>query len=411
MKGQRAQNHHQLQLVWSKPTAHDESVLEESLTELVRDLVQIRSQGGLDNQLTAITFLSDWLHRSGVSSETIRSGKRTKAKDLGLLASVGSGRGPFYLITACLDTAVFGDESSWQGSPTSGYVDQNGRLHGRGSADSKAAISIFAHLVAKFSKADLKGTLVFLADSDEHSGRFGAVRTLVEHYYRDHHFQGAYIGYPGNDRIMVGARGFFRAEVTFAGREQHSGAKASAGRNPILDASKFVDDLSSAHLPKEPDPSFGADPKISIVGMRGGNRGYSVTPHSCTVKIDVRLTPHFGGAEAKEFIDSIIKISIDRGADVKVKRIKGWPSYKLQSRSKLVEALKPHAEAEFGMPIGLAVSGPSNVGNYLAAHGIPATCGFGVAYGNIHAPNEYIELDTLKSVYRAYEAALAKLLL
>jgi hypothetical protein len=34
------------------------------------------------------------------------------------------------------------------------------------------------------------------------------------------------------------------------------------------------------------------------------------------------------------------------------------------------------------------VCGPSNVGNSFAAHGIDATCGFGVTYENLHAPNE-----------------------
>jgi succinyl-diaminopimelate desuccinylase len=56
------------------------------------------------------------------------------------------------------------------------------------------------------------------------------------------------------------------------------------------------------------------------------------------------------------------------------------------------------------------VTGPSNVGNLLAQHGIPATCGFGVAYRNIHAPDECIDLTTLVPTHRVYEAALQELL-
>jgi succinyl-diaminopimelate desuccinylase len=56
------------------------------------------------------------------------------------------------------------------------------------------------------------------------------------------------------------------------------------------------------------------------------------------------------------------------------------------------------------------VCGPSNVGNYFAAHGINATCGFGVTYENLHAPNERIELDTIRMTSDVYATALQSLL-
>jgi hypothetical protein len=52
--------------------------------------------------------------------------------------------------------------------------------------------------------------------------------------------------------------------------------------------------------------------------------------------------------------------------------------------------------------IAPAVCGPLNAGNYLAAHQIPATCGFDVTYEHLHAPNERIKLDTVQMTHQAY---------
>ena len=56
------------------------------------------------------------------------------------------------------------------------------------------------------------------------------------------------------------------------------------------------------------------------------------------------------------------------------------------------------------------IAGPSNIGNYFAAHGIEATCGFGVTYENIHAPNERVKLDTIPMAYSVYAAAIVRVL-
>jgi hypothetical protein len=56
------------------------------------------------------------------------------------------------------------------------------------------------------------------------------------------------------------------------------------------------------------------------------------------------------------------------------------------------------------------VCGPSNVGNYFAAHGIDATCGFGVTYENLHAPNERIKLNTIQMTSDVYATAIHSLL-
>lgn len=56
------------------------------------------------------------------------------------------------------------------------------------------------------------------------------------------------------------------------------------------------------------------------------------------------------------------------------------------------------------------VCGPSNIGNSFAAQCLDATCGFGVTYENIHAPNERVRLDTFAMAYAVYSEAVGSLL-
>ena len=57
------------------------------------------------------------------------------------------------------------------------------------------------------------------------------------------------------------------------------------------------------------------------------------------------------------------------------------------------------------------IAGPSNIGNYLAGLGIPATAGFGVDYEGLHGTNERIRLDSIPPVQAAYHQACLALLI
>src|SRR5207248_8688191 len=113
------------------------------------------------------------------------------------------------------DTAPIGREESWAGPPLEGAV-VDGWLLGRGSADSKVAASILAHLAVELHhRADpLGGTAAFLWDADEHTGSFGGIKSFLE---RRSHPDGVMIGYPGNSAVLTGARGFWRARLTTHG--------------------------------------------------------------------------------------------------------------------------------------------------------------------------------------------------
>jgi succinyl-diaminopimelate desuccinylase len=377
-----------------------------SIVDLLRRLVRTPSQGQIDSCEPILRLIHHWLQERGVASQLLRDEDGQPVAALGL---VGSNDGPAFCLDACIDTAPIGDLAAWNYEPTSAEIVED-RIYGRGTADSKAAVAIFAHLAAEFVTRGPKmsGRLLVLFDGDEHTGRFGGVKAFLR---REPEVAGVMIGYPGNNGVVRGCRGFHRAIITLYGRGAHSGGGRRLGVNAVEKAADLVQALADADLPG-PSESFELAPAVTVTGVEGGT-SFSMVPDVCEVRVDMRLTPSFPQEAARMFLQSAIS-DIDRRwggrSRAKIEETESWPAYRLPDDSHLVRALQRSAEHYLRREVPRYVAGPSNAGNLLAAHSIEATCGFGVSYDNIHAPNEYVEIETIPLVYRVYRDAVAALL-
>ena len=383
----------------------NDNVLLASILKLTEVLVQVPSQGGMDSQRQVIDELVSWYDEHGVVNEPVRAPNRAEHNSyIGMISEIGSGEPPYFLMTACLDTAPFGRKDDWSFKPTSGQRDSDGWMYGRGVGDSKVAISIFSHIVASLRDKELSGTIVFLADSDEHTGRFGAVKEIVERRYKKG-IQGAVIGYPGFDQVKSGARGFYRIGYRFFGTSAHTGSRRHSSDNAITKAVSFCSDIERLILPKEPSGAFHFGPKITVTSIKGGERSFSNVPDTCEVLLDVRLTPHFQKKQAADLISGCIKKNVAEfgGRAPQPQKNHSWPAYQLSDESAVLKAATESYREVLGREPHVDVCGPSNVGNYLASQGIDAICGFGVECENIHAANERIKIETVLPVYKVYK--------
>ena len=379
-----------------------------SIVDLLTALVRVPSRGGIDARAPVLECIEAWLGTHGVHTRRIIS---ADGEPLALHLEIRGGAGPHYLLNATLDTASFGDESTWTYPPLSAYV-ANGWLYGRGSADSKAAVAIFAHLAAAFAqRADtLKGTLSVLFDLDEHTGRFGGARAFFDSPDASRP-DGILIGYPGIDRIVVGARGFLRAKLIVRGVAAHSGASSTRGLNAAIRGAALATALNGCALPI--DHAFGRPAQLTITGLHAGDGTFTSVPDRCELTLDCRLTPSFDANEARQLIERIVREQDslhDPELATSIEWMPGWPAYRVPDSHAMADALHRAARSELGADLPLAVAGPSNIGNYLASLGVPALCGFGVRCEGIHAADERIELASIAPVYRVYERALKTLL-
>lgn len=376
------------------------------MVDLAQTLIGIPSQGGIDPPGAIIDLLGGWLADRALDPEVLRS---DDGAPVGLCVTIGRGR-PRYCLNACLDTAPIGDRRSWSFPPTQSAV-HGDWLGGRGSADCKTAIAMFAHIGAEIAlrRVDTAGALVLLFDADEHTGRFGGVKAYTD---REEPLDGVMIGYPGEHEILVGARGFWRARLRVSGRSGHTGSRDPSADNAVVKAAALTETLAHLELPHEQDPDFWFGPKVTVTEIHGGH-GYSVVPDACTMAVDVRLTPSCDAAWAESLIRGSCRAvdeAMPGGGPTVVEPDSTWPAYRLGGGSPVVTALRTSVRRVQGREVPLRVAGPSNIGNYLASLGVDATCGFGVAYRNLHGADEAIDLRTVPLVYETYLAAVSRLL-
>jgi succinyl-diaminopimelate desuccinylase len=383
-----------------------------ALVAMTSDLVRLPSQGGIDPPDAVLAYLERWLGAHRLRPHLIRDGGAA----VGITCDVESGRpGPRYVLDCCVDTAPFGNAGKWRASPTSGDV-VDGWLYGRGASDSKSGIAVFCHVAAAIGgrREELRGTLTLLFDADEHTGGFrGAKRFFADDAVRERGVDGVMIGYPGLHEVVTASRGFLRATVTVHGTAGHSGAiDREAWRDSAVEkAARLAVRLRESTLPAGRAPGFDLPPALTVTAIAGGE-SWTVVPDTCAIKVDMRLTPAFdAGAARRVMAEAVADVDASwptvRPASVEF--LETWPAYALPDTSAVAGALVD-AAARHGVSVRRAAVGASNIGNYLAAHGVEATAGFGAPFRGLHGVDECVDASALPLVAAVYEDAVAVLL-
>jgi len=379
----------------------------ESILSLVQELVRIPSRGGVDNPTTVLEKIALWFKDTDLPGEILTDSSGNPCAFYAETAGDGTGKDPLYILDACIDTADTGDLDSWTHDPFSAET-EDGWLYGRGSGDSKMGVSIFSHIFRDFyhAKTTGNGRLGVLFDADEHTGRFGGVKRLLE---TRNDIAGVCIGYPGMDELVIGARGFYRAKIRIPGKAGHTGMPAASVQNAARDGADFIAQLYTAWDLFTPtlneDKNFPFGPGMTVTEVHSGT-AFSVIPDLCTIFIDFRLTHICQEDDIVQFLDSVVS----QYKGFACEKIDSWPAYTLPNNHELAESLGSAVEKISGRKLPRIYCGPSNIGNFLASYNIPATCGFGVVCENFHAADERIRIDTIELVYKVYKEMIATLI-
>jgi succinyl-diaminopimelate desuccinylase len=434
-----------------------------SIVDLLTRLVRIPSRGGVDPTGPVLECIERWFaqHAPALPHRRVMS---ARGEPLGLYAEIrGTGATAashhssdkatghasdskrYYLLNATLDTAGFGDEAVWTQPPLAANV-VDSWLYGRGAADSKVGAALFAHLLVALSQrtGEFAGRVGLLLDLDEHTGRFGCARAFFDNPVDTPvdntgnidsagdrsddasnsgkdctvpHPDGVLIGYPGHERLMVGARGFLRARLVVHGTAAHAGSSSSRGLNAAVRGGALANALHDMPLPSLDDGTFDRQAQLTVTGIRAGDSGFTAVPDRCELTVDIRLTPRFDARRARALIADAIRAhdiaytaSPANNLLTDIEWIDGWPAYRVPDTHPMVSALCRAAQRTFGAAPSREVAGPSNIGNYLASLSIPALCGFGPRGEQLHANDERVELSSIAPVYQVYEDTLLDLL-
>ena len=380
-----------------------------NIHRLLAALVATPSQA-LANDLSAIVkVLCHWLDEHGVAYALAGPPKRPSAIVINPPQSADE---EVLVLNACVDTAPVGDIAQWQHAPFAA-TEHDGWLYGRGSADSKAAAAIFCEIARSTKlrfprkRAGVQRRVSIVFDCDEHSGRFGGIKAYTREFGFPQHCA---IGYPGIEQIVSGSRGFYRTVITLRGHMGHSGAETVPAELAATKLQLLLKALEDFTRKAAADgASFPLGPRASVTGLRTGAKTYSVTAAKIECAVDIRLTPQFDAEAARVFIDKTLA-RIDRQAGnahpSTLSKPNSWPAYKTPDDALLPQLLQKAAAEVLGATPPLAISGPSNIGNYLAMHGTQVLSGFGVDFKNIHGPDECVRVASIADVFAVYRAAV-----
>jgi succinyl-diaminopimelate desuccinylase len=370
----------------------------DSIVALASELIRRPSRGGIDSAEPVLKEAGRWLSANGLQPRYLTT---AAGETVGLhVRHLGPEPGPILCLDACIDTAPFGDEARWSKPPACGHV-EDGRLWGRGAADSKTGAAILAHVARDLVRegAIRRGGIDLLLDADEHTGRFGGVRAYLAAL--DKKPDAAVLGYPDNAELIRGSRGFHRVRLQVAGRAGHSGATDGEAVNAITRLARLITAIEAASLPAEPPGPFAFGPKVTVTEI-GGGEGFSQVPDRASCSLDMRLTPAFDAAAAARWLDALVD-----PATTRIDPVESWPPYLVAETDPLVRAFQAAGEVAWGRAIPVTVCGPSNIGNLLAAQGISTICGLGVTAEGVHGTDECALIASVPAAYRGYrEGAL-----
>ncbi|MGH2481048.1 MAG: M20 family metallopeptidase, partial [Ktedonobacteraceae bacterium] len=291
-------------------------------------------------------------------------------------------------------------------NPWGAQVEAN-RLYGVGSADAKAQIAAFIYAIHALHLANihLAGNLLLAFVVDE---EVGACSPYGTHYLFDRgllHGDAAIIGEPGDDKIAIGHRGLYRFRLQVHGKAMHTGLKAweqgRDGRNAILDVAYLAKALSEMPLPDTPSEAFPHRKSVLTFPtlIRGGSE-INIVPSMCEAYGDARLLPSLSAARIRELIQEQLHLLDIQ--DYQLEDLIDVPAVETNRQAEIVLDLATAVKQVTGAHLRIEGSGPACDGWMFIQHGIPTVCGYGVNYGGVHGPNEWVDLTSLQNVTEVY---------
>jgi len=372
---------------------------QKDITAFLCDLVRIPSVNGRDTEAALAERIQAEANQLGFDSRLVA----LQPERPNILVTYGAGDNRFALISH-MDTVAEGDPARWSSPPFAAEV-KEGRIIGRGTADNKAGIACSLYtlvLLRDLNLLDLPRQQVIVAGVvDEESGACSplGVRHLIDSGALQ--ARGAVYAY-ASDIVCIGHRGLIRLELTARGQSIHAGLAEwhhhNQGANAVMALADLLLRLESLNIPAATSPGFEHLGFTITPGttFRGGSYP-SIVPDSANAIVDIRLLPGQPSAHVFERVrEQIRAVEKERPRiSIEMKVIVDIPGAAIPPDHPLALLAQDYTEAVTSRRWATAGAGPANEGYMLIEAGIPTLCGFGPTGGNPHAPDEWVEINSL----------------
>ncbi len=375
------------------------------LTEFTKDLISIRSMTGEEGPIVERVLLE--MRHLGYDDAWVDQAGNA----LGLIQ--GERPGKCILLDAHVDT-VTANPDDWDTNPFEAVV-REGRIFGRGSADTKGNLAAMIYAAAEVNRELLIGSILVCGSVHEEVMEGGSLQLVIKENHPDY----VVIGEATNLQLNRGGRGRAEVVIETIGKSAHS-SSPEVGICAVHAMMRLVEVIDL--LPPRFHPILGNGSMVLTDICSSPYPGHSVIPNRCRVTYDRRLL-------LDETIDSVIEevVNCAQVADVEclisvldgqettyrgyqMQAPKFFPAWVVEEEHPLVQnafrALKELNPTTEIQSFQFCTNAASSAGLF----GIP-TIGYGLGKEtDAHTVNESISIEDLHIAARGYQAIIKAIL-
>ena len=369
--------------------------------KLSRDLIQKESITPEDKGCQKL--LADLLTEAGFTCEHKRFGEVDN-----LFAWHGNNEGKSLMFLGHTDVVPTGDTNLWKHPPFAAKLD-NGYLHGRGSADMKAAVAAFTLAMIDYVKENSNhaGKISLMVTSDEEGEAVDGVKKMMPYVSQDHTFDYCIVGEPSSsnqlgDVVRIGRRGSLHVEITVHGKQGHVAYPQNA-ENPVFKAANFIHNLSQFEWDKGNDDFPPTSFQISSV--KTSNNTSNIIPADLIIQANFRYSPESSEESLKsQLIELLVKHQLDYSFNW---TLSGQP---FQSKdNKLKETLMSSIKDLTQTTPEFNTAGGTSDGRFVAPFGVNVV-ELGVINKTIHQIDECVLIKDVENLKIIYQKVISTLL-
>ncbi len=366
--------------------------------ELLKKLVETNTVNGNETELSR--YIYNYLKDYADKLELLGEDKRKN-----IIAYFGNLHSKnILLFNGHLDT-VTAVEKDWQSNPFI-LTHKDGLYYGRGTADMKGGIvaSLIAIIEAKQENLINDKLIIFAGSVDEETGADSLLgcKMIVEHLIaKDIIPQGVIIPEPNTNKerlkINLGHRGLMWIQCESKGTVVHSGLLRKED-NAILNMYNFINEIYNL-FPKEAVKINNVPPnscRLTYINS-GIDKGFRRTPENCIADLDIRISPLEDNADV---YNKVVEVANKLGITIDV--IKNTPASSITKDENIVKVVESVLQ-EQNINYELGYASPTCDAHWFIKKGIPAINGMGATGDNVHASNEYIDLNSIEQIIKVFK--------
>lgn len=260
------------------------------------------------------------------------------------------------------------------------------KLYGRGSIDMKGQLSVLISLL-KNNKTTKKIALIIT--SDEEIGGYCCKEIL-----KDYNASLAVIpDASSNFNLVIEEKGLLQLELTATGTTAHA-SEPYKGDNAIIKLMNLYNDLLKIY-PMPENEEFKTT--INLSKLNGGT-ATNMVPGVATMTLDIRF-------EKSDSIESILNNIKSISKDITIKILDQGPVFQVDENLPIIQDFIKKSSTILKRPIQIEKCVATSDAIYFSEKNIP-TILMNPKGAFWHGPNEYVEINSLYTLYEIFETLL-----